>query len=161
MSKTSFVLVGGLVLAVIVFQVLERVPSDALNVALGVACGIAASIPVSLGLLIALTRQRRRNEAQVEWVDPEPETVEVIPPPTPPRIPQTAQFAPQQLQQPQIIVVTPQGQVIGGNAQFAPGQFPQGAPIPMAPQWNAQQYPFMQEQPNAIDAREWRIIGEE
>lgn len=159
MSKTGFVLAGGLVLAVIAYQLIERVPSDALNVALGVACGIAASIPVSLGLLIALTRQRRQNEAQVEWADPEPEPVQIVQPPMPQRIPQPAQFAPQQLQQPQIIVVTPQGQVIGGNGQFAPGQFPRSAP--MAPQWNAQQYPFMHEQPNAIDAREWRIIGEE
>lgn len=159
MSKTGIILVGGLVLAVIAYQVLERVPSDALNVALGVACGIAASIPISLGLLIALTRRRQQDEPQVEWADPEPRPVQIIEQPSPRRIPEPAPYAPQQMQQPQIIVVTPQGQVIGGQGQFAPGQFPQGAAL--TPQWNAQQYPFMQEQPNAIDAREWRIIGEE
>lgn len=161
MSKTGIVIVGGLALAVIAYQVLERVPSDALNVALGVACGIAASIPVSLGLLIALTRQRQRTELQAGWTDPEPEPVQIVQPPAPRAVPQPAQFAPQtqQLQQPQIIVVTPQGQIIGGQGQFAPGQFQPGTPMPV--QWNPQQYPFMQEQANAIDAREWRIIGEE
>lgn len=155
MSKTSVIFVGGLVLAVVAYQVLERVPSDALNVALGVACGIAASIPVSLGLLIALTRRHRQNEPQVEWVDPEPEPVQIIQQPSPHRIPQPAQIAPQpQMQQPQIIVVTPQGQVIGGQGQFPPG-------AQLVPQWNAAQYSFMHEQPGAVDAREWRIIGTE
>ncbi len=155
MTKTAFFLAVGAVLAVIVYQVLERVPTDALNVALGVACGIGASIPVSLGLLIALTRRRDRNEAQVEWNDPEPEPVRYAPPVQ--RIPQQAPMpqmrAPEMPQQPQIIVIAPP------QGQFAPGQFPQGFPFPA--QWTNAPSMGMHEQPDPIDSREWRIIGED
>lgn len=144
MSKTGFLLVGGLVLTTVMYQLLERVPSDALNVALGVLCGIGASIPVTLGLLIALARQRQHNAARVEWNDPEPEPTRFEPTPLPRAIPSNPP-------QPQIIVLTPQG-------QFAPQQFPHGIQMPAQFQ---QPYPFMQEHANAIDAREWRIIGEE
>ncbi len=146
MSKTGIMLVGGLVISAVVYQFLQRVPADALNVALGVMCGIGASIPVSVGLLLALMRQRQRYETPQEWSDPEPAY------PTQPSLPQ---HIPQQpaLPQPQIIVLAPQG-------NLAPGQFPQGMPMPA--QWlNQQAYPFMQEHANAVDAREWRIIGEE
>ena len=147
MSKLGIFLVGGLVLATVVYQILARVPSDALNVALGVMCGIAASIPVSLGLLIALTRQREHANV-TEVYDPEPEPARFVEQPMPLRIPQPS--APQ----PQIIVIAPP------QGQFAQGQFPQGFQMPA--QWlNQTQYPFMQEHANAVDAREWRIIGEE
>lgn len=151
MSKTSTFLIGGLVLAAIVYQILARVPSDALNVALGVLCGIGASIPVSLGLLIALTR-RRQPEDRGEWADPDSEPVRHIQQPVQ-RLPQPA-LPFQQTQQPQIIVVAPP------QGPYAPGQYPQGIPFPT--QWlNQQQYPFMQEHAGAIDARDWRIIGED
>lgn len=174
MSKTGFFLVGGLILATIAYQIFGRIPSDVLNVALGVMCGIGASIPVSLGLLIALTRRRNQDEQPIEWAEPEParyvpQSVPQVAATQVQRIPQQSGYAPQlaqsqmqyapqvaphpsPLQQPQIIVVTPQG-------QFAQGQFPQGFQMPA--QWNPQQYPFMQEHANAVDAREWRIIGEE
>jgi hypothetical protein len=156
MSKSAFLLVGGLILAVVAYQVLERVPTDAMNVALGVACGIGASIPVSLGLLIALTRRRQTNNAQVEWSDPEPEPVRYAPPVQ--RIPQQAQAPQMQAHsanapQPQIIVIAPP------QGQFAQGQFPQGFPFPA--QWTNQQFVGMNEQADPIDSREWRIIGEE
>lgn len=171
MSKLTFVMVGGLVLAAVVYQVLERVPSDSLNVALGVMCGIAASVPVSLGLLLALTRQRQQDQAEAEWLAPEPEAARIVRLANghasgmsndelddrrqiPQRIPQNANAQPQ----PQIIVIAPpQGQFAQG--QFAQGQFPQGFSFPA--QWTPQQFPFMHEQANAVDAREWRIIGEE
>lgn len=144
MSKLGIFLIGGLALGAVLYQLLERVPSDALNVALGVLCGIGASIPVSLGLLIALTRQRQQN-GQPEWNDPEPEPVRYAPQP----IPRMPEQAAQAQQQPQIIVIAPpQG-----------GQFPQGFQMPA--QWTNGQYPFMHENSQAIDAREWRIIGEE
>lgn len=149
MTKISTILIGGLVLAAIVYQILARVPSDALNVALGVLCGIGASIPVSLGLLLALTRQRREERAD-EWTDPEPvryvqQPVQRLPQPLPPY---------GQTGQPQIIVVAPP------QGQYPSGQFPQGIPFPA--QWlSQQQYPFMQEPAGAVDAREWRIIGED
>lgn len=156
MSKTGILLIAGLVVAGIAYQVIGRIPTDALNVAFGVMCGIGASIPVSLGLMLALTRQRQRNE-QIDWGEPEPEPVRFEQPAVQ-RIPQPVphlQFQPQpqaQMQQPQIIFVTPQGQYLGG-------QMPQGLQLPQ--QWNNQQYPFMQEHANAVDAREWRIIGED
>lgn len=147
MSKTGIFLILGLVVAVVAYQVLARVPSDALNVALGVACGIGASIPVSFGLLIALMRRRPQNDAQPEWQDVGS---------APARYPAhaMAQRVPQpEPQQPQIIVIAPP------QGQFAPGQFPQGFPMPA--QWLNQQYPFMHENPEAVDARDWRIIGED
>lgn len=147
MSKTGIFLILGLIAAVVAYQVLARVPSDALNVALGVACGIGASIPVSLGLLIALMRRRQQGDSQLDWQDAEPASARYPAHPLPQRIPQP------ELQQPQIIVIAPP------QGQFAPGQFPQGFPMPA--QWLNQQYPFMHENPEAVDARDWRIIGEE
>ncbi len=151
MSKTGIILIGVFATAALVYQILERVPTDALNIALGVACGIGASIPVSLGLLIALTRQRQQDDWQIEW---QGASTERLPQRSPPQ-----RYAPQQIQeaaqpQPQIIVIAPP------QGQFAPGQFPQGFPIPA--QWlNQQAYAPMHENPNTVDAREWRIIGED
>lgn len=167
MSKTAFFLVGGLVLAGVVYQILARVPTDALNVALGVMCGIGASIPVSLGLLIALTRQRQQTMAQGEWSDPEPEPVRVIQQPAPRVAPayaqpslSTADLYRRDMQntpvQPQIIVLTPQGQFAPLGAQQGAAQTFNGSA-----QWANQPYPYMHEQVNTVDAREWRIIGEE
>lgn len=149
MSKVDMFLIGGLVLAAVVYQILERVPSDALNVALGVMCGIGASIPISFGLLVALTRQRHKSEVTVEWREPEPEPARVVRQSSPHQVPQ------QPSPQPQIIVIAPP------QGQFAQGQFPQGFQIPA--QWlnQTQPAPFMHEHAHAVDAREWRIFGEE
>lgn len=143
--KTGALILIGLVLAAIAYQALERVPADALSVILGVACGIGTMIPVTIGLVVALLRQRERNEtfqaAEPEYVmDRTPAPI-----PAPPISAQT--MSPQ----PQIIVLTPQG-------QFVSAQMPQGVQMP---QWQNSQYPFMHEQANTVDAREWRIIGEE
>lgn len=142
--KTGTLLVVGIVLATIAYQVIERVPADTLSVALGVACGFAASIPVTLGLMLLLLRQRESQETFIETPEPDPARMPHQPAPPPLTAPQ--------MQSPQIIVLTPQG-------QFAPGQMPQGFPLP-AP-WATTPNPFMQEHANAVDAREWRIIGEE
>lgn len=150
MWKTGF-FIGGLIASALIYQVFERVPSDALNVALGVACGIFAGIPVSLGLLIALSRERQRNRQQNGLYDPEPESVRHAP--QPPQRTQPPVLADMQSQQPQIIVIAPP------QGQFSTGQFPQGFPMPA--QWLGQQYPFLQETSKALDARDWRIIGEE
>ena len=139
--KTGTMILVGIVLATIAYQVIERISTETLNVVLGVACGIGASIPVTAGLLLALLRQRARAEM---YEMPEPE-------PMPARVqPQPQHIAAPQMPQPQIIVLSPQG------------QFPQNAQMPA--QWmNAMNAvnPYMHEQPNAVDAREWRIIGEE
>jgi hypothetical protein len=143
--KTGTWILIGIVLATVAYQIIERVPADTLSVALGVACGIGASVPVSVGLMMALLRQRQAPEAEVETREIEPARVRY--PPTPPYL-----AAPTAPPQPQIIVLSPQG-------QFAPGQLAQSMPFPA--QWTNSQYPFLQEQPDAVDAREWRIIGEE
>lgn len=142
--KTGTLILVGIVLATIAYQVIERVPADTLSVALGVACGIGASIPVTVGLMLLLLRQRQNAEAFAETTEPEPARVQYHPAPQP--------LAQAQLQPPQIIVLSPQGQI-------APGQMPQGFPMPA--QWASAPNPFMQEHANAVDAREWRIIGEE
>lgn len=147
MSKTGILLIGGLIAAAFGYQILERVPSDALNVALGVACGVGASIPVLLGLIIALMRQREQNNVSAEWRDPEPEPERFVQRPTPQHVPQNAS------QQPQIIVIAPP------QGQFGQGQFPQGFSLPA--QWMNQFYPSAQENIETVESRDWRIIGEE
>ncbi|GIL15201.1 MAG: hypothetical protein BroJett039_03740 [Chloroflexota bacterium] len=144
--KTGTLLLVGIALAAIAYQIIERVPSDALNVALGVACGVGASIPVMLGLLLALWRERQSVDTDAAIVEPEPARLRAQS--LPASMPLPAAQPP-----PQIIVLAPQG-------QYAQGQLPQGFPMPA--QWlNQTQYPFMHEQPNAVDAREWRIIGDD
>lgn len=143
--KTGSMIVVGLVLAAVAYQVVARVPADSLSVALGVACGIGASIPVTLGLLLALLRQHRPAETYQELDAPEPEPPRFEPQPSPQRI-----VAPQQ---PQIIVLTP--------AQFAAGQFSQNGYGAAPLQWLNQAYTMPPDAEQAIDAREWRIIGEE
>lgn len=164
MSKFGVFIIIGLVLGAIVQQVLARVPTDALNVAVGVIFGIAASIPVSLGLLIALTRERTRNPAPSDWNDDEPQPARIIQQPAsrPLPYPQTPRPAndfargdvlPNQMpSQPQIIVLAAPG-------QFPQGSVPSGFPVPA--QWANSPYPYMHEQANTVDARDWRIIGEE
>lgn len=150
MSKTILILIGALVGAGMLYQMLERVPTDALNVALGVTLGIAASVPVSLGLFVALTRQRSQNNAVDDWIDPEPEPTRAPHPSILQQIPQSAQSA----QMPQIIVLAPP------PGQFTANQFPQGFPMPA--QWlNQAQALHSHEPTNAVDAREWRIIGDD
>jgi hypothetical protein len=154
MSRLVWLLIGGLVAAAAVYQLLERVPTDALNVALGVACGIGASIPISLGLLMALMRRREQNDQSGDWEDvpvrqPRFDPIRFAHRNESPQYPQSqAQAA-----QPQIIVIAPP------QAQGVPGQFPQGFPLPA--QWLNQSYPYLQDNPEAVDARDWRIIGEE
>lgn len=144
--KTGTLILAGIVLATIAYQVVERVSSDTLSVALGVACGIAASIPVTVGLVIALWRQRSAVETYAETAEPEPARPRMQYPPA------THPMTPPQVQPPQVIVLSPQG-------QFLPGQMPHGFSWPA--QWSNTPNPFMQEHANAVDAREWRIIGEE
>ncbi|MBI4675594.1 MAG: hypothetical protein HY741_28450 [Chloroflexi bacterium] len=146
--KTGTMIVLGLVLAAVAYQIVERVPAETLSVMLGVACGIGASIPVSVGLLIALLRQRQPVETYQELETPEPEPARVEHQTPPQRI-----SAPQP-QQPQIIVLAPQG-------QFAPGQFAQNGYGAPALQWLQQAYAMPPEPEQTIDARDWRIIGEE
>jgi hypothetical protein len=152
MSKTAVFVIFGFVVAAVLYQVIERVPADALTVALGVACGVGASIPVMLGLLIALLRQRTPSPDMPEMSDPEP---------VPSRVPAPPRLAPLQAphsQQPQIIVIAPpQGQYMPG--QFAPGQLPQD--LLRAMPWLTPQYPDESATGPTIDARDWRIIGEE
>ena len=144
--KTGTLILVGIVLATIAYQIVERVPADTLSVALGVACGIGASIPVTVGLILALLRQRQNAGTFAETPEPEPAPARVQYHPAPQPLAQPP------MQPPQIIVLSPQG-------QFAPGQIPQGFPLPA--QWGATPNPFLQEHANAIDAREWRIIGED
>ena len=143
--KNGTLIVFGLIAAGVVYQVIQKVPAEALTVALGVACGLGASLPVAFGLLIALTRQRQQVETIEEWSDPEPTPVRYTPP-MPQRIPQLQE--PQQ--QPQIIVIAPP------QGQFANGQLPQ---MPFT--WNNAQYPFMADTSQPMQERDWRIIGEE
>jgi hypothetical protein len=58
-------------------------------------------------------------------------------------------------QQPQIIVLAPP------QGQFTQGQFPQNGYGAMPLQWLNQAYAMPQDTDQAIDARDWRIIGEE
>lgn len=136
----------GIVLATIAYQVMERVPADTLSVALGVACGVSASIPVTVGLMIAVWRQRSAAGTYAEITEPEPERPRSQSQPAPHSLTLT------QAQPPQIIVLSP-------NGQFAPGQLPQG--FSWSPPWTNTPNPFMHEHANAVDARDWRIIGEE
>jgi len=143
--KNATLILFGLMGAGVVYQMIQRVPPEALTVALGVTCGLAASLPVALGLLIALTRNRQQVEPVEEWIDPEPTPVRYLPP-APQRIPQQM---PEQ-QQPQIIVIAPP------QGQFGQGQLPQ---MPFT--WNNGQYPFIVDNNQAMQERDWRIIGEE
>ncbi len=94
----------------LVYIVGTRLSEQALNVLLGITCGIAASIPVSLGLLIALTRQRK---ARVETEPEEPGQVS-SPVPYAPR--------PAQLPYPPVIVVAPsQNWPLGYDRWLPPG----------------------------------------
>jgi hypothetical protein len=146
--KNATLILFGLIGAGVLYQVIERVPPEALTVALGVTCGLAASLPVALGLLIALTRNRQQADPVEEWVDTEPTPVRYLPP-APQRIPQQTQE-----QQPQIIVIAPP------QGQFGPGQLSQQLPqMPFT--WNNAQYPFIVDSNQGMQERDWRIIGEE
>ncbi len=146
MAKTGTLLVLSLIGAAIVYQVVTRVSTDALNVALGVACGIGASIPVSVGLMIAMTRQRQQVQAEYEWRDEDPSRARFVSDALPQHIPQAPE-------KPQVIVIAPP------QGQFAAGQFPQGFNLGAMP-WTTPQYPYLEGNP-AIEERNWRIIGEE
>lgn len=148
MFKSGTLLIIALFVAAIAYQVLERVPSDALTVALGVTCGIAASVPVTLGLLIVLLR-RRDADAQADWDDREPTPARAVPTPVQPRYAQPA------LPPPQIIVLAPNGQ-----GQFTSGQFPQNLYGANQLPWLSGQYSDSPDSDSAVDARDWRIIGE-
>ncbi len=137
-----------MIAAALVYQVVARVPTDALNVALGVACGVAATIPVTVGLALALLRQRHQAEHVSEWNDPEPtpgiQFSQPMPRPT----------AQPTFQQPQIIVLAPQGQT-----PLASGQTPQNL-YQLFPWLTGAYDPAGEEPDQAVDARDWRIIGE-
>lgn len=142
--KSGTLIVFGLIGAGVVYQVIQKVPPEALTIALGVTCGLAASLPVALGLLIALTRQRQQTESIEEWSEPEPRPIRYAPP-----MPQRM-IEPAQAQQPQIIVIAP-----------PQGQFGQGQLSQMPFTWNNAQYPFLTDGNQAMQERDWRIIGEE
>ncbi len=142
--KTGTLIVVAITLATIGYHAVERVSADTLNVAFGVVCGIAASVPVTVGLMLALLRQRPTPDAPDETFEAEPPPARVAYRPAPQTLP-TPPMPP-----PQIIVLTPQG-------QFAPGQLPPNFPL----SWNQTPTLFLHEHANAVDAREWRIIGEE
>lgn len=159
MFKLGTWLILGLIASAVVYQLIARIPTDALNVALGVACGVGASIPVSVGLLIALTRQRRQNDQNAEWQEPDPVPARMHYAPPPPRQPQRA--APSYTDaaralppQPQIIVIAPP------QGQFPPGQMPQNlyGGIPLS--WLQGQPAPAEDGEQTVDARDWRIIGE-
>lgn len=140
--KTGTLIVVAITLATIGYHAIERVSAETSNIAFGVACGVAASVPVTVGLMLALLRQRQTADASDETFETKaPPAREIYRP-----APQTLPAPPP----PQIIVLSPQG-------QFAPGQLPQNFPL----QWNQTPNPFLSEHANAVDAREWRIIGEE
>lgn len=136
MTKIVALLVVGLFGSVMTYQVINRLPADALNVAVGVLCGITASIPVSLGLMIALLRRRDAGQPEADSLEAEPESITRAP------------RQPQPPQQPQIIVIAP-----------PQGQFPQGNGygVPLSNFG----YPYAPASNETIEARDWRIIGEE
>ncbi|MDL1896628.1 hypothetical protein FBQ82_10160 [Anaerolineae bacterium CFX7] len=140
--KTGTLIVVAITLATIGYHAIERVSAETLNIAFGVMCGVAASVPVTVGLMLALLRQRQTADASDE-------TFETQAPPARESYRPASQTLPAP-SPPQIIVLSPQG-------QFAPGQLPQNFPL----QWNQTPNPFLSEHANAVDAREWRIIGEE
>jgi hypothetical protein len=145
MFKSGTLLILGIIAAGIVYQILERVPQDALTVALGVACGVGASIPVSVGLFIALMRNKNQAESYEMTSERAPVPVEQLPQQMPQRV------VPAQ-QQPQIIVIAPP------QGQFNAGQFPPG--FLNAIPWLGSQSGATPEGDESLDARDWRIIGE-
>ncbi|MGE5140326.1 MAG: hypothetical protein ACM3JD_12745 [Rudaea sp.] len=120
--------------AAAIFYFGSRLTTDALNMVVGLMCGVLATIPVSAGLLIALLRQRNREQGED---DPEPEFRDPIPYGRPgPQNPQ-----------PQIIVIAPpQSQYGGGVPPYASGPY-------------SNYPPSMNE--DVIDSRDWRIIGDD
>ncbi len=131
------------------YYITNRLSPAALDMAVGVLCGMGASIPVSLGLLLALTRQREREqyaegEVQDEFRDFNPVMAQagrqVAPRPVQP-----------QPQQPQIIVIAPpQGQPYPGQAAYG---YPMNGVAP---------YPYGQSMhEDVIDSRDWKIIGDD
>jgi len=98
---------GGVILAfilgtaILAYQIGSRLTDEAVMTLVGVLCGIVATIPISIGLAIALTRQRARDDSD-DYLEPYPEdpapaSYPIYRPPMP--------TAPQQ--PPQIIVVAP------------------------------------------------------
>jgi hypothetical protein len=144
--KTGTIVIIALVAFGMAYQVINRLSADALNVGFGVLCGMAASIPVALGLLVALMRRRDAGR-EVELADPPPQP-HVAAPGARFAQPSAHAFPPGHgpLQQPQIIVIAPpQGQY--GQAPLYGFNPAYGAPAPGGDE--------------AIDARDWKIIGEE
>jgi hypothetical protein len=124
---------GGLIVfsLTLAYYVSSRLSTETLDIAVGVLCGIAASLPVSIGLLVALTRERR--EESKDELD-----ADFYPAPsygTPPR------------QMPHVIVIAPpQGQYTTGS-------------IPVSYPGDRSTYYPLRELDDALQARDWRIIG--
>lgn len=132
--KTGTVLILAAFAVTLAYQLVDRLSSDALNVAIGVLFGIAASVPVSLGLLIALTRERAHARQDELRDEPAPAPTYVAP-----RLPQAPQI---------IVLAPPQSPYAQGNGYAPPG----GAAFPS----------YWQGQTNEVlDTRDWRIIGED
>lgn len=137
--RTGIVLAFIVGMAVLAYQVGSRLSDDAIMTIVGVSCGILASIPVSIGLLIALTRERATYAAE-EYGQAEPA-------PAPYNTYRPAMPAQPQMQQPQIIVVSPPQQ------QFPPNFSPYGNYLQPPAANNALPAP-MQE-------RNFKIVGED
>ncbi len=134
--RTGTVLVLMAFAMTLAYFVGTRMSTEALNVAVGVVCGIVASVPVSLGLLIALTRQRDRAQAEEPREDLYPAPRYDVPRP----------------QTPQIIVVAPP------QSQYPPGQSIYGYPYTGGVSYSS--YPPSYNE-DVIEGRDWRIIGDD
>ncbi len=107
-ARTGFLAALILGAAALAYAVGTRLSSETINILVGVLCGIAASVPVSLGLLIALTRERK-PPAEEDVVSSYPDQLS----PYPPR-------APQQPYPPVIVVAPPQSQLPGPYGGYLP-----------------------------------------
>jgi|GEM_PF-5845701 len=67
--RTGVILAFIIASIVLAIQIGERLSDAAMQTIAGVLCGIGASIPVSIGLLLALTRERKPGP---DGDDPEP-----------------------------------------------------------------------------------------
>lgn len=120
-------------IASIIYQWVQRLPSDALSVAAGVLCGIAATLPISFALIIVLLR-RSNSSPGAQGSTPVSNQVPTIT---------------RQSSQPQIIVVAP-----------PQGAGTQGIPFNMPPFQNYAPH-YSEDPEDIVDGRDWRIIGDE